>query len=252
MPLAPSIAVITPVRNGMPWLRETLDSIRAQNYKPLELVMVDDGSTDGTLDYLHSLNGLVSRLLRLDGLGPAAARNAGIQASSSEFIAFLDADDLWPPGILPPLSRALAANPPAGFARGLIRNFRTRPDGGKEYFTKPYRFVNLGACLWRRSLFAGVGLLDEGLTLCEDLDFLTRCWEKDVPRVDLDLVTLFYRRHQGGMTHGLSGAGLGTVKAYKRRIERIRAGEFDPARPRQFDVQLYLGDPPARQDDPLP
>jgi glycosyltransferase involved in cell wall biosynthesis len=96
MPSPPSIAVITPVRNGLPLLLESLESIRAQRYNPLEVIIVDDGSTDGTRDYLRSLKPSFCRSLELDGRGPSAARNAAIRAASSEFIAFLDADDLWP------------------------------------------------------------------------------------------------------------------------------------------------------------
>jgi glycosyltransferase involved in cell wall biosynthesis len=244
----PSIAAIVPVRNGGALLAPSLESIRAQNYAPLEIAIVDDASTDGTRDYLRGLNGFCPHLIELDGRGPAAARNAGIQATRSDFVAFLDADDLWPPETLHALSVALTGNPQAGFAQGLIRNFRRRPEGWDQYFTRPYRFINLGACLWRRSVFETVGLLDESLNLCEDLDFLMRCWEKDIAKVEIEQVTLFYRRHEGNMTHGLSGAGLGSVQAFKRRIDRIQKGKFNPAAPRRFDAQSYMGIGPPKQD----
>jgi glycosyltransferase involved in cell wall biosynthesis len=247
MSAAPSIAVIIPVRNGMPWLEETLSSVRSQN-REVELAVVDDGSTDSTRDYLRSLNGFCTHFLELDGRGPSAARNAGIRATNSEFVAFLDADDLWPAGTLDVLAQALAEHPECGIAQGLIQNFRIGPEGLKDVFTAPYRFLNLGACLWRRSVFETVGMLDEGLLLCEDLDLLMRCWEKDVRKTEVNAVVLLYRRHPGNMTHGLSGAGFGTVKAYKRRIDRIRSGQYDPATTRHCDPNDYLGAPPPSQD----
>ena len=95
-----SIAVVIPVRNGMAFLDETFASIWAQNYTPLEVVVVDDGSTDGSREKVHRMKGTPVRLLELDGVGPAAARNAGIRSSQSELLAFLDADDLWVNGAL--------------------------------------------------------------------------------------------------------------------------------------------------------
>jgi glycosyltransferase involved in cell wall biosynthesis len=247
MPAAPSIAAIIPVRNGMPLLEETLASIRAQNY-PIEIAVINDGSSDGTREYLRSLNGACSHVLELEGRGPSAARNAGIRATDSEYVAFLDADDLWPPGTLYTLATALSENPAAGIAQGLIRNFRTDSRGTKQFFTPPYRFINLGACLLRRSVFDTVGLFDEDLALCEDLDMILRCWEKDVRKAEVNVVTLHYRRHPGNITRGLSGAGFGTVKAYKRRIERIRRGEYDPSIPPHTDGTAYIGTPPPSQD----
>lgn len=242
------ISIVTPVRNGMPYLREAVSAISAQDYPGVELIVVDDGSVDGTAEYVRSIADLPVRWLASSGHGPSAARNTGIRAASSELIAFLDADDLWPPGTLRRLSEALEAAPEAGLAQGLIRNFRDHPDGSREIFTPPYRYLNLGACLWRRGLLTGIGMLDEDLTLCEDLDLLLRCWERDVPKVELDAVTLLYRRHDGNMTKGLSGAGFGTVQAYKKRIERIRAGQYRIGEPRLFSQQDYMGMPPAHQD----
>jgi glycosyltransferase involved in cell wall biosynthesis len=247
MSSAPSVAVVIPVRNGMPWIVEALASVRAQDCD-LEIAIIDDGSTDGTVEFLKSLNGWCSHFCELAGLGPSAARNAGIRATRSEFLAFLDADDLWCEGALAGLLEALSGNPECGFAQGMVQNFRCGPDGVKEFLTAPYRYLNLGACLWRRGLFETVGLLDEELSLCEDLDLLMRCWEKDVRKVEVNAVTLFYRRHAGNMTRGLSGAGFGTVKAYKRRIERIRNGRYDPSIPRHCASDTYLGRSPRNQD----
>ena len=239
-----------PVRNGMPYLPESIASVWQQDYSPLELVIVDDGSTDGSLEYVRSLEGLSIRILTFSGIGPAAARNAGIRSGSSDFVAFLDADDLWPRGTLKKLATALEANPEAGFAQGLIRNFRDAADGSRDFFTIPYRYLNLGAGLWRRSVLAGIGMLDEDLKLCEDLDLLLRCWEKDIPKAEVDETSLYYRRHPGNMTQGLSGAGFGTVRAFKKRIDRIRRGEYNNSEPRRYIQQDYIGTGPYDQDEP--
>jgi len=244
----PSIAVIIPVRNGAAFIEETLASIWAQLYTPLEIIVVDDGSTDGTVAKVRAVQGKPIRLLELAGVGPAGARNAGIRASSSDLVAFLDSDDLWVNGALHKLVRALAERPDAGLAQGMIRNFSEVLPGNRRFVTGPYRFFNLGASLWRRSVFETVGLLDEELRLCEDLDLTLRCWEFDVRKAEVDSVVLHYRRHAASMTHGLSGAGFGSVKAYKKRIDRIRAGQVNPEAPRHIDLHRYLGTAPPNQD----
>jgi glycosyltransferase involved in cell wall biosynthesis len=237
----PSIAVITPVRNGLPYLREAIDGVRVQQYSKLEIVVVDDGSTDGSADAARSLE---CRVLEATGVGPAAARNAGIRATDSELLLFLDADDLPGPNALATSVEALTRTPDAGFAQGWIQTFTARPDGTVHLPTKPYRFINLGSALWRRSVFETAGLFDESLRLGEDQDFFMRCWERDVPRVLVDCVMLYYRRHPGNMTHGLKGAEFGLTRVYRKRIERIRRGEYDPNLPRRVSWPDYLGKSP--------
>jgi glycosyltransferase involved in cell wall biosynthesis len=241
----PSIAVITPVRNGMPYLRETIACIKSQQYAALETIVVDDGSTDGSGAFARSAG---CRVLNTPGIGPAAARNAGIRASESDLLLFLDADDLLGPFALGFSVDALLGAPDAGFAQGCIRNFTGRPDGSIDLFTKPYRFINLGSGLWRRSVFETVGLFDESLRLGEDQDFFMRCWERDIRRVLVDCVTLYYRRHAGNMTRGLNGTDFGLMRVYHKRIERIRRGEYDPNRPRHVSWPEYLGKSPEVTD----
>jgi len=237
----PSIAVITAVRNGLPYLREAIERVRAQQYGELEIVVVDDGSTDGSADAARSMG---CRLLHTPRVGPAAARNVGIRATNSELLLFLDADDLSGPNSLATSVEALTRIPDAGFAQGWIQNFTASPDGTPALLTKPYRFINLGSALWRRSVFHAVGLFDESLRLGEDQDFFMRCWERDVPRVLVDCVMLYYRRHPGNMTHGLKAAEFGLMRVYRRRIERIRCGEYDPNLPRRVSWPDYLGKSP--------
>ena len=86
------IAVVVPAYNSARFLADTIASVRAQGDLPLEVVVVDDGSDDGTAELAESL-GRDIRVIRQSNQGPAAARNAGVEASDAELIAFLDADD---------------------------------------------------------------------------------------------------------------------------------------------------------------
>ena len=92
----PLISCIVPVFNGERYLREAVDSILAQTYRPLEIVVADDGSSDDTLAVVARYGKHV-RYLSQPNSGPAAARNFGLRAALGDFVAFLDADDLWHP-----------------------------------------------------------------------------------------------------------------------------------------------------------
>lgn len=94
--MPPLISCIVPVYNGEKYLDETLDSIFAQTYRPLEVIVIDDGSTDGTGNLVKARTEEVIYVLQ-DNAGPAAARNVGIATASADYLAFIDADDLWLP-----------------------------------------------------------------------------------------------------------------------------------------------------------
>jgi glycosyltransferase involved in cell wall biosynthesis len=88
------VSCIVPVFNGERYLREALDSILAQTYRRLEIVVADDGSADGTAGVVATFGDQV-RYIRQANQGPSSARNLGIHVTTGEFIAFPDADDLW-------------------------------------------------------------------------------------------------------------------------------------------------------------
>ena len=93
---APLISCIVPVFNGERYLPETLESVLAQTYRRREIILVDDGSTDGTAAVANSYRGRI-RYIRQPNAGEAAARNRGLSMAGGEFVAFLDADDVWHP-----------------------------------------------------------------------------------------------------------------------------------------------------------
>jgi glycosyltransferase involved in cell wall biosynthesis len=226
----------------MPYLEDAIRCVLEQQYPNLEIVVVDDGSTDGSGALARGMPRC--RVLETPGIGPAGARNAGIRASQSDLLLFLDADDLAGPAALQSSVEGLLRSPDAGFAQGCIQNFTAAPDGTISLLSNPYRFINLGSALWRRAVLEAVGLFDESLRLGEDHDFFMRCWERDILRALVNCVMLYYRRHPGNMTRGLKGAGFGLMSVYRNRIGRIRRGEYDPDIPRRIAWEEYRGQSP--------
>lgn len=96
---SPSISVVIPAYNAAAFIEKALDSVRAQTYPPCETIVVDDGSVDATAElverWANAYPKIRTRLLRQANKGVGAARNAGIRAAGGEYVAFLDADDLW-------------------------------------------------------------------------------------------------------------------------------------------------------------
>jgi len=225
------------VRNGESFVPSAMDSILAQDYRNLEVMLIDDGSTDGLPNRLKNCPEFV-RYIHQEQQGQAAARNRGIRNSQGELIAFLDIDDLWTKRHLRTLIHSLEEHPEAGIAQGMMRQFWIARGGG-YYGTEPYRGPYLGSCLFRRTVFRQCGLFDERMPYGEDTDLFFRCWENDVVKAHVQDVSLLYRRHPQNTSRGRNREAH--LLVIKRRIERIKAGVSDPSVQRRHVFQHYIG-----------
>lgn len=220
----PAISVVMPVFNGARWLPDSLASIQRQEVPGIEIVLIDDGSTDDSTSVARAaVPGL--RCFRQENRGQAAARNAGVKEARGILVAFLDQDDVWPDGSLAVRVNALQASPAALFVLGRTRFLRsgTAPE--------PWVATNLGAGLYRRELFGRAGLFNEDCRLTDDIEWFLRIRESGLPYVTLPQETLHYRRDTGGITHGRSWRDpelAATVRASlaRRRQAGATAGEL--------------------------
>ena len=212
----PPVSVIMAVRNGERFLEGALDSIRWQTSGCPEIVIVDDGSTDATAALLAAARDLI--VLRQPRRGPAAARNRGLQAASGEFIAFLDADDLWPADKLRRQLDRLTADPELDVVLGQIQPF----DVTGAALGDPAPGVQLGGALFRGAVFDQVGLFDERLQFSEDHDWFLRAREAGARMVVAPETTLLYRRHPASMTQS-SAANYNLPAVLKASLDRRRA-----------------------------
>lgn len=221
----PGVSVVIPVYNGAAFLREAIDSIVQQGYPNLEIVVVDDGSTDATPDVIAGLPVDV-RSLRQPNSGAAAARNRGIRDATSDLIAFLDVDDLWAPGSLALMLRALDFDLELDLVRGWAQVTEYDPGTGSyELRGSPAESFPdyIGAALYRKRAFARVGFFDTTLRFAEDVDWFNRARELSIPIRRLDAVTLYVRRHGRNMTHGRSLQELNLLQAFKKQLDRRRS-----------------------------
>lgn len=183
------VSVIIPVLNDAAHIASAIDSARQQSHTDLEIIVIDDGSTDDTPQVVQSIAAQDSRIqyLRRDHKGPAAARNSGIEKSSGDFIAFLDSDDLWLPKKIEIQLKAFETDS-VGFVQcaGWIENSAGERD---EEWTRQWqpegrftpeailfhhpKFFTPGVVV-RRFFLSKAGLFDEQLRYYEDVDLWFR------------------------------------------------------------------------------
>lgn len=215
------ISVIIPVHNAAEFLTDAIASVRAQAYSPLEIIVVDDGSTDQTAQVVQTLGGGIHYLYQ-QNQGPAAARNAGVAAAQGELITFLDADDLWPADKLAQQLPALAAAPEAVLVWGHteIRPYKTITAAIPPI--EPNWMPLLGSILCRKEVFQQVGLFEPTLRYGEDVDWFIRVREQQIAVQKVSAITLFYRLRVGSMTYGKVLAELGLFETIRRSLQRRR------------------------------
>ena len=217
----PLVSVIMPAYNARPFIEQSIRSVLDQDYANIELIVVDDGSRDGTPELAEQFGDRVT-VLRQKNAGPAAARNRGINASRGELIAFLDADDVWLPGKASMQVRYLQNHPDVDFVYGHFKQWRPQADGTfsappllisekapfavfSEHSGWIYtallldNVVHIITAMLRRSVIEAVGGLDETLPTGEDYDLWLRT-SRHFRANKLDCTVAYYRDNADGIT----------------------------------------------------
>ncbi|HTH95821.1 MAG TPA: glycosyltransferase family A protein [Stellaceae bacterium] len=239
----PSIAVVIPTYNRAHTILRSIESVLAQSLQPAEIIIVDDGSSDGTLDLLRAqpYAGRLKLVQRQNGGGPAA-RNSGIEAASADWIAFLDSDDAWAPDKLRlQLDRLKFMGPEYGACYcGSVERLETGEVQGKSrvsaegsIYTDCLSFNVPGStsCIVaRRDLLVEIGGFAMNLPSCQDWDLwlrmASRCKFACVPQI---LVTLYVGRNDR-ITANPKGRLRGHLYIYRRYIRpAMRESNADPS-----------------------
>lgn len=207
------VTVVMPCYNAAPFVEEAVTSVLEQSHQAIELIVVDDGSTDNSTDVVGNLAkahpGKI-RLIQQNQHGPYVARNLGLAHATGDFIAFLDADDWWRKDFLEKLHTALMENRGAALAYCGWQNTGVEGNRGEPYVPTDYekegkteRFLRaaspwpIHAALTRRTAVTAVSGFQTYLPTCMDYDFWLRIGMAS-PIVLVPEVMAFYRHHQGG------------------------------------------------------
>ena len=218
----PLISVIIPVHNGEKYFVECLDSIAAQDYPDMELIVIDDGSTDGTMDVVnaHPLAKTVVSLTPNQGV--YKARNLALSMAKGDFICLFDCDDIMTDGNLKRLSSHLLANPDTLIVKGPLHRFRVK-DGVTEYNDAAgVEHTCLGASLMRKAAFEVVGPFADDMRWCADADWHLRSTELGVKMDIIDTTTMYYRLHQHNMSNQLEQAKKYRLEVIRRKLLRAK------------------------------
>jgi GT2 family glycosyltransferase len=187
----PTISVIVPVYNAERTILETIRAVQQQTFLDLELIVINDGSTDRSLELLNTVNDPRLRVFSYPNGGVSVARNRGITHASGDFLAFLDHDDLWTPDKLELQLAALQQHPEAGVAYSWTYYMDEKgesfyPDNPVFFEGDVYsqflvdNFIASGSnCLIRKQAVESVGEFDPSLPGCDDWDYwlrLARHW----------------------------------------------------------------------------
>lgn len=251
-----SVSIIIPTYNHAHFVGEAIDSALVQTHKRVELIVVDDGSTDSTSEVVHRYGSRV-RYIRQRNRGLSAARNAGIRAASESNLVFLDADDRLAPTQVEFSLRALADAPESGLVCGDITVFGVRDfDHVHSCAPSPTHYatllrgcfvVNIGACLIPRHVLDDIGDFDESLPSAEDWDLLLRIARRYQISCHHAPV-LEYRRTQGQMSRDMSLMLSGSMTVLRRQRRFIGSLDLKQAyQEGRADIARYYASPLAMQ-----
>ncbi|MDX6683015.1 MAG: hypothetical protein QOG94_3054 [Solirubrobacteraceae bacterium] len=236
---SPLVSVIVPVHNGRAFIGDALRSVFGQAHRPIECIVVDDGSTDGTAEVVAAIAPDAICIRQARG-GVSAARNAGAAAAAGDLLAFLDADDVWLPEKLTLQVRELARSPyPMVMCGAQIVDADLRPRGelrmalpaaqpllGMVVFGTGVRVSCSSTALMTRAAFGGLDGFDANLSTSADWDLLARFLLAfgGVAYVDRPLIK--YRMHAGGMSRSIAAMEHDMRRAYDELFARA---ELPPA-----------------------
>ncbi|MCP4686884.1 MAG: glycosyltransferase family 2 protein [Desulfobacterales bacterium] len=217
------VSVVIPVYNGGRYLAEAIESVRAQTYQPLEIIVVDDGSEDDSGAIAQGFADV--RCFQQPNEGPASARNRGVADAGGAFLAFLDADDLWTPDKLRRQMALMNERPELDVVFGGVEQFR---DPGLDEKT---RFMNVGvdmkgmhvgAMLIRRDAFDRVGLFRTRFSVGEFIDWWARAKERGLQSAVLPEKVLGRRLHENNLMRRERGAAGDYLRILRASLRRRR------------------------------
>lgn len=224
----PLVSVIIPVYNSI-YIREALNSVSEQTYTNIETIVIDDGSTDNSLQILSDFKNI--RMVRTENKGVSAARNEGLRFCRGELITFLDSDDIWIGDKIEKQVDFLSENRDIEIIFGRFENFfqegRVPPQGiDRSRFLNQTigKMKHLGTMMTRKEVFSKVGDFDQTLRTGEDLDWFIRIKDSGIKDFYEDRVVLKRRLHDTNLSYKSLADKKNLLNLFKASIDRKRGG----------------------------
>jgi glycosyltransferase involved in cell wall biosynthesis len=224
----PLVSAIVPVYCGERFLAAALESVGRQTYRKVELLVVDDGSSDASLAIASAFEHPRKRVLSVPHRGIAGARNAGVAAATGQLIAFLDADDEWLPEKLAMQVELLAVRDDVAAVHAHMRSVLAPgtpcpPWLPAEWLTVAQPSYHPSTWLVRREAFDLIGTFDERFTAGEDFDWLTRAKEAGLTSAMVPRELVHWRAHGANMTFDRDLTREATLAVVRGSVARRRA-----------------------------
>jgi len=243
----PFFSVIIPSYNRGPYIADTIDSVLAQRETDHEIIVVDDGSTDSTLDVLARFGDRI-RVLRQENAGPGAARTLGMRAARGAYVAFLDSDDLWPPWTLSTQRAMIERHGGPAIVATRQEDIRTTAEVGAfveepvvarrydDFLASPRGWwLPSGMAIHRETALAVGGFTDR-IRICEDADFWLRLGTAPGFVAVERPVCIGYRVHGGN----ISSSWTGRVHGVRTLMATERDGGYPGGRDRRSQRRDYI------------
>jgi alpha-1,6-rhamnosyltransferase len=219
------VSAIMPVYNAARFLEESLGSLLAQDYRPFEVIVCNDGSTDESAKILRRHGSIT--VLTQPNRGAAAARNAAANAAKGQLLAFFDADDRWPANRLTLQASFLQEHPDIGCVLGRQEWMHPPPWLTRDVVHGDLDGIPLLSAMIRREVFERVGGFDTSFTHSEDMDLLFRLREQNIRMEVLREIVLFRRFHGDNLT-AAPPATNPLLRSLRQKLERERLTEERP------------------------
>jgi glycosyltransferase involved in cell wall biosynthesis len=227
------VSIIIPSYNSIQWVDRAIYSVMRQTYHPIEILVVDDGSTDGTYEHVKKFFPEVKIIQKPNG-GSAAARNFGVNQSKGEFLAFLDADDIWAPNKLEIQMMIFNQFPNCGLCGTESLSFsmdEPEPEfepailnvNENNYFLVERKalfkcnILNTSSVVLRRDTFNNAGQFDESLRRIEDYDLWLRI-SRDWEIIQIHLPLIGYQITPGSLSRDTLEMGLTFLKVLEKWV----------------------------------
>lgn len=222
-PSQPLVSAIIPMYNRESLIAETIESVQAQSYSPIEIIVVDDGSTDRSAAAVKSFKNPDIHYYYQSNRGAGAARNTGISHAQGEYYAFLDSDDLWLPEKITLQIQAFAEDPSLDMVfTHVVQSHDGNLNSDLVQTSPTMPGLYSSTLLIKRASFDQVGLFTSDLKIGEFIEWYTRCKDLGLSSKILEDVLVKRRVHGSNLGIVERGSRNDYLKVIKASLDRRR------------------------------